>query len=98
MFYQNLISELTGVTDTIELPLIFGASLEECCDYLNGLDDETSQRIDLTSLPTFGGSDIENTSEVFSWDENRVLVQGEQSWELQRRCSECGEAMFHCDH
>ena len=63
-----------------------------------------SEYDDLSSLPTFGGSDIDNTSDVFSWDSDSVLVSGDQitvavwGWTIEDRCSICGEAKFHCDH
>jgi hypothetical protein len=29
---------------------------------------------DWTSLPTFGGAEPSDTSEIWSWDENRLLI------------------------
>ena len=71
-------------------------SLDELQAFLNA--NPESESIDYTSLPVFGGTDIENTDGVFSWDESRVLVQGTTGFDIEPRCSECGEADFHCDH
>ncbi len=88
------------------------ASLAELCEILNDwaeeiadsdsdLDDYDS---DLTSLPTFGGAEVNDTTEVWSWDTEHLLVSGGQitvqvnGWTLQSRCPICGEAPFHCNH
>ena len=44
--------------------------------------------IDLTSLPTFGGDEVEDSDGVWSWDAERVLT-GEGSineWTIEARC------------
>jgi len=87
-------------------------SLDKLVDILNDwakaiaddddlVDDYPS---DLTSLPTFGVPDVVDTSEVWSWDDDRLLVSGPQitvevsGWSIEPRCQVCGEAKFHCNH
>ena len=79
------------------LPLQFGSSLQHCCDYLNSLDAEALDQIDTSSIPTFGGPDVEDTNEVYSWNETHVLTR-DNNWIIEPRCRECGEAIFHCEH
>ena len=57
------------------------------------LNTQSAKGIDLSDLPTFGGTPPKNTSEVFSWDETHILAS---DWTIAERC-ECGEAYFHCD-
>ncbi len=88
-------------------------SLSDLCNILNeraeliawdddGLIDDYP--CDVTSLPTFGGTDPRDTTEVYSWNADSVLVPGAQitvsqsGWEIQPRCALCGEATFHCEH
>lgn len=53
--------------------------------------------IDCSDLPTFGGPEIQNTAEVWSWDATRILVcDNNGQWAIQPRCGQCGEAPFHC--
>ena len=45
------------------------------------------RKVDLTQLPTFGGSDPSDTTGVWSWDEDEMLV-GEGSftyWRIEER-------------
>jgi hypothetical protein len=74
-------------------------TLDDLRDLLNGLpDNEVPHDNTLTSLPTFGlpGHGVENTGEVFSWNDTHVLVFADPYWETQPRCKYCGEATFHC--
>lgn len=82
-------------------------SLENLVSILRSISDELARdenefRIDdfvnLAELPTFGNKPIKNTMEVFSWDDNNVLIVGHQCWEIEPRCGICGEATFHCKH
>ena len=41
--------------------------------------------IDGSSLPTFGGADPEDTIDVWSWDESRLIVTGSASLEIVSR-------------
>jgi len=76
-------------------------TLNQLCDTLNEISDEVrenvgiDQVVDTCNLPTFGGVDPQNTSEVWSWDEKRVLVADGSRWSIADRCV-CGEADFHC--
>ena len=77
--------------------------LNEWADAISTDDNEiTDYPDDLTSLPVFGGNDVEDTTDVWSWDERSVLVDGEQitvnvsGWDTKPRCTVCGEA--HCKH
>lgn len=78
------------------------ANLDELCRTLNTISDELRETqikiddlVDLPSLPVFGGSEPACTSEVWSWDETRVLVDDGSCWRIDARCA-CGEAIFHC--
>jgi hypothetical protein len=80
------------------------ASIQGLCDTLNAIPDELAgdwetidQYVSLSDLPTFGGPDPENTSEVWSWDSENYL-SGENEWVVRPRCKTCGEAPFHCHH
>jgi hypothetical protein len=46
-------------------------TLNELKNFLNSTDLEA---VDTSSLPTFGGEEIVNTLEVFSWDAENVLT------------------------
>jgi hypothetical protein len=55
-----------------------------------GWDNENelaAQGIDLCELPTFGGAEPENTLEVWSWDEDSLLVGigSCQDWDIISR-------------
>lgn len=39
------------------------------------LSEQDRKNLDLTSLPTFGGAEPRNTEGIFSWDDNRLLIQ-----------------------
>ena len=66
-------------------------SLDDLCEILNEYRespiDLDEAGIDTTSLPTFGGQDIDEIS-VFSWDATRQLVQAEDGWEVVPRTDE----------
>jgi len=66
---ENL-SQLLETLRTIESVL----SETDDCDPLR-----VDELVDVTSLPTYGGEDPENTVGVWSWDETSLLV-GEGSW------------------
>lgn len=38
-----------------------------------------------STLPTFGGNEPSNTSGIFSWDENQLLIQNEFGWAIINR-------------
>ncbi len=93
-------------------------SLAELCEILNEwaqaiaysecdpdcAGDPTDYDSDLCSLPTFGGPEPRNTSEVWSWDAESIIAGGEDitvgvsGWQICPRCPQCGEATFHCEH
>ena len=50
--------------------------------YANPIDMESL--IDITSLPTFGGSEPANTEGIFSWDPETVLIH-DGTWQLVER-------------
>ena len=56
--------------------------------YANPVDLESL--IDITSLPTFGGSEPTDTLGVFSWDDARVLIY-DNAWTIQDRPDELVE-------
>lgn len=59
--------------------------LQELCDWLN--EDSLDPRTDMSSLPTFGGAEPEDTTAIFSWDETHLLIPtgGQPAWELEER-------------
>ena len=63
-------------------------NLEELLDILiNNADAIEENQYDLTSLPTFGGAEPDDTTGVWSWDAENLLV-GEGSiseWEIVNR-------------
>lgn len=75
-------------------------TLQALADYLNSATGEDWDMIDASMLPTFGGPDIENPAECYSWDEKSILVSdsGNGNWGLIPRCPICGDANFHCHH
>lgn len=77
------------------------AALTARIDCLNDLRDLLNSiggsHFDLSDLPTFDGKEPRDTMEVFSWDKNNILTYSDR-WEIQPRCSTCGEAKFHCNH
>ncbi len=85
----------------VELCEILNEWAEAIADPHSGVDDYNS---DLTSLPTFGGREVNDTTEVWSWDADNLLINGAQitvyvsGWETQPRCPTCHEAVFHCEH
>jgi len=78
------------------------ASLIELAQTLNSISAELTESESITDtvricdLPIFGGRVPDNTTEVWSWDEHSVLVEGNNgAWVIEPRCK-CGEATFHC--
>ena len=103
--YNLITSRNTQLTPGCLLELNLGVthimknvkSLVELAEFINNATDDESDSIDYSSLPTFGGIDINDTAEVWSWDEKSILVQN-SIFEIEPRCSICGEARFHCHH
>ena len=54
-------------------------------------DEIVRADIDYSALPTFGGLDIADTTDIWSWDATRVLVCdsqiGRTTWSLRDRCT-----------
>jgi len=76
-------------------------SLEDLAEWLNDEnydgDNDNDNDFDFSSFPTFGGKDIRDTAEVWSWDAENILTHdGNGSWNIEPRCK-CGEASFNCD-
>lgn len=46
---------------------------------------EDSREIDMTSLPTFGGTEPKDTSGVWSWDATRMIVGTGSDYEIVDR-------------
>lgn len=83
-------------------------SLDQLAELLNEIREEIQEEearspwpvddgIRFDELPTFGGPDLKDTGEVWSWDETHLLVL-EGKWYTIPRCPVCGEADFHCGH
>jgi len=78
-------------------PTIWNAkNLSELCDSLNALRDEIISRddrhsrledeIDLTSLPTFGSNPPRDTAEIWSFDDENLLIsRNDGGFELMAR-------------
>lgn len=66
-------------------------ALDGLCAWLN---EKSADADGLDALPTFGGEDILDTTEVWSWDAKRAIVGpfgGEPTYRIVDRCSHCGE-------
>lgn len=50
-------------------------NLVELLEKIENMTDRERKDADFSSLPTFGGETPEDTSEIFSWDEESFLVQ-----------------------
>ena len=87
------------------------ANLRELCDILNewardiAYEGVTDYPCDLTDLPVYGIPNVQDTTEVWSWDDDSVLVNGPhavtaevEGWTVRPRCRVCGEATFNCGH
>lgn len=61
----------SAVTDAADLDALLDALSELDA---SGVDSEASGLVDLTNLPTFGGTEPENTTGVWSWDEDSLIV------------------------
>lgn len=73
-------------------------TLAELADILNALDSDEvdAQGYDGSNYPTFGGSEPQETQEVWSYDPDSILVcDGNCCYSIAPRCK-CGEATFHC--
>jgi hypothetical protein len=72
------------------------SNLDMLCAALNALEDQgidlRDARVDTTSLPTFGDNEPRDTTGIFSWDDARVMRQGNggpgQHWVLEKRYSD----------
>lgn len=86
--YQNRIDAATDLNNLVAIMAEIEAEIEK---YELKIDDA----VDICALPTFGGTDPKNTSEVWSWDEESILTADGSRWSIVPRCK-CGEASFHC--
>jgi hypothetical protein len=60
-------------------------SLESLVAFLEAhAADVRAERLDVTSLPTFGGAPVDALG-VYSWDEARLLVDSGGTWEIVAR-------------
>lgn len=58
--------------------------LDNICAARQELDQDDLAKLDLTSLPNFGGKEPRSTLGVWSWDDNNLLV-GEGNFEIVSR-------------
>ncbi len=80
------------MTTTIKQQIENATSLVELCDAINSFeyshDDgrKLDEIVDMSSLPTFGGDDIDRIG-AWSWDADNVLVQdtGTGDFEIETR-------------
>jgi len=61
------------------------ADLEELCDLLNSLSAQECDENDLSSLPTYGGDEPVNTSEIWSWDRDSLIIGDGNEYEIISR-------------
>ena len=57
-------------------------NLDELFGYLKGGGEHAGP---LDDLPTFGGVEPRDTIEIYSWDEDRLLLNGGCGWEIVGR-------------
>lgn len=57
--------------------------LDDLLDVLTEMDD--SRDVDMTSLPTFGGTEPNSTLGVWSWDATRMIVGTGSDYEIVER-------------
>lgn len=81
---------LEGIDSTVELYSVGNASnLDDLAECLNSYrkDHPIFLSNDLTSLPTFGGKEPENTEGIFSWDEDHFLIYVDEyvGWKTIKR-------------
>ena len=50
------------------------ASLADLAATVNALTDSEGSEYDLTSLPTFGGDEPSDTTGIWSWDADSLLI------------------------
>lgn len=87
--------EVGGLDDIVEVLLVdirLADTLDELAAALNALADHDPEvreavedRLDMTSLPTFGGPEPADTTGVWSWDETRLLVGASQPFRMVPR-------------
>jgi len=58
---------------------------------------EEFEGIDMSSLPLFSEKEIKETLELFSYDDENILLYMNEFY-IEPRCRVCGEADFHCKH
>ena len=65
-------------SDNAKQTVAEATSLGELCEVFNAYEDESwklTDIVDMSSLPTFGGTEPEQTCGIWSWDETRLMVQ-----------------------
>ena len=76
--------------------IVTAVDLDSLRDTLQDIEDNADEivraDIDYSALPTFGGLDIVDTTDIWSWDATRVLVcdttgDGRSTWSLRDRCT-----------
>ncbi len=80
-------------------------TLQDLCDILNSLDEDTEliedyQNLDTSALPIFGGNEPSDTSVIISWNEDGFLIPDSErgkGWCIEKRCKH-GEAWWLCSH
>ena len=80
---DNLSNRIANANERIAA----ATDLDGLLGVLNDLDYETLKYMgnDLTDLPTYGGTEPGDTSEVWSWDADRLIVSGNQGYEIVNR-------------
>ena len=58
-------------------------TLNELLTVLQNMED--SRDVDMTSLPTFGGDEPDDTSGVWSWDADRKIIGTGSNYEIADR-------------
>lgn len=87
--------------ESIKKTLSYSATLDDLFETLNIMSEITYQdiikHIDCNIFPIFSENKINDTSDIYSYDDTRVLLYGgiAGGWRLENRCN-CGEASFNC--
>lgn len=63
----------TRITNAKDLPELLKA-MQEIQDECRENETDSEAIYDITSLPTFGGTEPSNTAGIWSWDEQNLLV------------------------
>ena len=80
---------MNSFQDASEINPLNANTLEELCEALDYLDTYGPHDIfysnDITSLPTFGGREPRDTTDIWSWNEESFLLKEDDGWKVAPR-------------